>query len=162
MAGKHRSNRSMKGYDRMLVISVSWIPFPALCIQSKFWLEWKAWPLEGLSGPSAQLQLNFLPLYLLWVSLLLPHVELTGIQCSGHQECYVQTGQQRMQTYFTHKKQVQNKFLKIPRKQQPNVKLCSGPLECRLLQRHRSQAREVSLGSQQTVTESSAKRVRSG
>ena len=48
----HRSNRSMKGYGRMLVVHVSWNAMPAFCIQSKFWFAWKAWPLKGCQGPS--------------------------------------------------------------------------------------------------------------
>ena len=98
----HRSNRSMKGYDRMLVIRVSWNTI-ACSLHSEQVLVWmESMAFEGLSGtllPSYSW--NFLPLYLLWVSLTPTYVGLTGIQCSGHQECYVQMGQQRMQTHIS-------------------------------------------------------------
>lgn len=129
MAGKHTEVtevwKDMTGCWSFMFLGM---PLSALCIQSKFWFEWKTWPLKGCQGPSclAIVGTSFPCIY--WVSLTPTYVGLTGIQCSGHQEWYVQMGQQRMQTHISlTKKQVQNKFLKIPRKQQPSIKLCSGP-----------------------------------
>lgn len=147
MAGKHTEVTEVKRAWEMLVISVSGIPFPALCIQSKFWLEWKAWPLKGLSGTSCPATAE-LPSFVFTVSLTYSHICWAHwIQCSGHQECYVQMGQQRMQTYFTTKASTKQ-VLKIQESNSSNATVFRA-LWRQAFARHRSQAREVSLGSQQ-------------
>lgn len=89
--------------------------------------------LWGCQGPrSLSYWWNSLTLYLPWVSLTPTYGGLTGIQCSGHQECYVQMGQQRIQTHVSYANS-KIKFLKIPRKQLPSIKPCWGPFRVQAL-----------------------------
>ena len=63
----HRSNRSVKGYDRMLVISVSWNTIPC-SLHSEQVLAWmESMAFEGLSG-------TLLPSYS-WTSFLCIYCE---------------------------------------------------------------------------------------
>ena len=113
----HRSNRSMKGYDKMLVIHVSWNAV-ACSLHSEQVLVWmENMAFEGLSGtllPSYSW--NFLPLYLL--SLTYSHI------CWAHWNSVFRTSRmlcadgaaKNADTYFTHKKASTKQVLKNSKK----------------------------------------------
>lgn len=46
-------NTRKKGYDRVPQSFVFLrMPLPSLCVQSKFWFQWKAWPFRAISTPT--------------------------------------------------------------------------------------------------------------